>query len=1543
MRWCICFLLLWSSSQSLLSETKTPAGSTNLPVVFEDNYGQVQSSYSLLSRHAVVQALYRPSGVDLLVPGPKGRFSKVTFSLIAARDDVKPHGSGLQRSISNYLIGSDSSRWLSGVPNYSQVDYAAVYPGIDLVFHGTGADLEHDFRISAGASPSRIRFAISGAEKIHLLPSGDLEVLLPESSLVFRQPVAYQQIAGQKKLVETRFVLNEDNSIRFQVGRYDREHELIIDPVFGFSTYLAGNSADNMTAATTDASGNVYVAGYTFSTEFPVQSAVQAALPGSPGAFVSKLDPTGHTLLYSTYLGGSSRNYASAVAIDSKGNIVVAGTSSSNDFPHAGSVPPLTCEGNNDCYFIASLKPDGSAFNYAGLVGGIQGFDVQSGQHGALALDTANNAYLAGVTDDPNFELTPGTLSNSVPGYPYNSTFVLKVAPTGALVYSTIVPGTEPLNSIPYTNVFIPNGITVDVNGQATIAGTAGPGLPATSGVVRATFPNDPTAANPTAGFVLQLNATASAIKYATYIPGTDTIGGLATDASGNSYVTGSTSETTLPVSTNAFQKTIKPGTFCTCNSGFLVKLNSTGTKILAATYLEGTPADSNAGTSFTGIALDSHFNVYVGGMTGSQDFPLVNPFVSQWVYGSTIWDMVLARMSPDLSSLTFGSFLSSTDQVFAASEFSAIAVDQQDNLVVVGQTSTTDFPTTTGSYQPNPPNQSRHGFVAKLNMGIAAPSVCLDTWNLQLGSVQAQTSSDSTLHLKNCGNAALNIASITSSVASVKAVQSCGAIQPGIICPITVTFSPTDSSSVLGSITLKDNAVITPQIVNFFGQGVSGQLSPGSGSFDFGHLLIATTGASNPLFFSNAGNAPLTIKSTSVNGDFLISQNLCIGTFAPGDFCVVSLKFAPKTAGIRTGTLTIVSNDPVHAQAGLSLKGTGDSVYEVPLITSLNSPTAQIKNGPVTVTVYGANFYPASVVTVNGVAQPTEYLSGQQLRATLQSTFTNAIGEVSVRVATPSPGGGASVAVPLTRYRRFNVDASFITSVPGSASIYAAIRQSAIAGANTVVPIDPQTGAKGTAIAVASDPRLMAASSDGAYLYVVAQQDQKLQRINLSTKKVDRTFSFPPSPNCPGCGPQTPSDLKAVPGSPQEVVLALTDVIGLYNDSGLVNYVPTSSIAFSPQFSSFDFAGSPAKIYSLPFTGTFFNTFSIDATGLHFTPASNNTGNGTTGAEVVSDGKLLYTSAGEIWNPVTKSQIATFPVTTFNKTSYPNLFNLLVDMPSNHIFVIGDQFYQNSSSIVLSAYGRTSHKLTGALAFPSLFGPFANNLTRWGTNGFAFLSQDSTFTNQVLYVLTSSMADAVATNPVPQLQAVSPTSVSKGSVGFQLTVNGTNFVSGSTVKWNGVSLTTTFVTGTVLTATVPSARVANAGTAVVTVTNPAPGGGISNSLNFSIATLAPLVSFSSSSITFPTLAVGGSSTRTISMQNPGTATLTISGINIAGTNSASFRQTNTCGSTLPAGTNCSISVTFKPAAAGAYAASLSVADNGADSPQKVTLTGMGH
>ena len=1547
----ILALLVPPGFSSDLMGTPVSPKVASLPAVFEKNMGQAPSSYRFLSRHASVETLFSNSGVEVLLPDSNNGHSWVSFRLLGGRPDVVPEARNPLPSVSNYLLGPDPSRWIRGIRNYEEVVYAAIYPGVDLVFHANGDTMENDFRISPGAEADQVRFSIVGADKISLTSAGNLEISLSNGKLVFQKPIAYQESSRGQQTVESRFVLNPDDSVQFRLGTYDRNRELVIDPVFSFSTYLAGNSADNPTSITSDSSGNVYVTGYTYSLDFPIENGVQPTPSGSPNVFISKLDPTGHTLLYSTYLGGSSRNYGNAIAVDSHGNIIVAGTSSSNDFPHVAAVPALTCEGNNDCYFIASLKPDGSAFNYAGLIGGIEGTDVQTGESGSgvLALDASGNAYLASVTDDSNFELTPSTLSKTVPGYPYNSTFVLKVGTTGALVYSTIIPGRNPESSIPYVNVFIPAGISVDINGQATIAGTAGPGLPATVGVIQPTFPNDLNVANATAGFVLQLNATASAIKYATYVPGTDTIGGFAVDKLGNAYVTGATSETTLPVSTNAYQKTLKVGQNCTCNSGFLVKLNGSGTKILAATYLEGTPSAGNAGTSFTGIALDSHSNVFVGGMTGSTDFPLVNPFVSQWVYGETISDMIIAGMTPDLSSVIFGSFLSSTDQVFPASQFSAIAVDHQDNLILAGKTDTTDFPTTPGSFQPVPPNQARHSFIAKLNMATPAPSVCVDSWSLNLGLVPAKTSSTQTLHLKNCGNAALDIASLVSSATTVKATETCGTIQSGTTCPISVTYSPIDASPVQGTIVLKDNAVISPQIVSFSGQGGAGQLSPSSGSIDFGHLLVNTSGVGKPLFFSNTGNASLVIKSASVNGDFSITQNSCIGTFQPGNFCVITVKFSPKAAGIRTGTLSIASNDPVHSIAGLSLRGTGDTAYTVPLITSLNSPTVQIKNGSMTVQVTGANFYPASVIEINGTPQLTKYSSGQQLQATLQSTFTNAIGEISVSVVNPAPGGGSSPAVPLTRYQVLSLDAVFLTTVPGSKFLYAAIQASAITNPNSVIPVDPSSGISGTPIPVGADPRLLAASGDGAYLFVVLNKDQTVQRINLSTKKVDRTFHFPPNPNCGACGPQTAADLKGVPGFSQEVVLALTDVMALYNDTGLVNYVPTSSIAFAPSFTSFAYAGSPQTIYSLPFTvvqNSFFNIVTIDSQGLHYTTVQggNFGGNNTTGAQVVSDGKLLYTSAGEIWNPVTKTQVGSFLVTTYNKTSYPNLFSVIMDAASGHIFVIGDQPYGgDSSAIVLSAYGHTSHKLLGALAFPSLHGPLINNLVRWGTNGFAFLGDGPSFNTQAVYVLTSSLAAPVTSNPVPHLQSLAPSSVSKGASDFQLTLNGGGFTEGSVVKWNGSALQTTFVASTVLTASVPAGKVATSGTASITVTNPSPGGGISNTVLFTIKPLVPLISFSSSALTFPTQTVGTSSaSRTIAVQNPGTANLTIAGISITGLNSASFHETHNCGTTLAPGANCAISVVFKPTVKGTLVASLRITDNASGSPQTISLTGTG-
>jgi len=281
------------------------------------------------------------------------------------------------------------------------------------------------------------------------------------------------------------------------------------------------------------------------------------------------------------------------------------------------------------------------------------------------------------------------------------------------------------------------------------------------------------------------------------------------------------------------------------------------------------------------------------------------------------------------------------------------------------------------------------------------------------------------------------------------------------------------------------------------------------------------------------------------------------------------------------------------------------------------------------------------------------------------------------------------------------------------------------------------------------------------------------------------------------------------------------------------------------------------------------------------------------------------------------------------------------MDSANGNIFTVGAQPYLTSDSIVLSRYGQQSHQLTGALAFPQVQQPIVGPLVRWGSNGFAFRGQDASG-NEDVFLLTSSLATA-SPNPVPQLTSVTPSSISKGSSGVQLILTGQGFTPGSVVMWSKTALPTTYYASSSLAAAVPAPYLANTGTVPVTVSNPAPGGGSSNAIVFTISPQVPLLSFSSSEVAFPTQAIGTSSvSRTVSAQNPGTASLTISGISIVGTDAASFQQSNTCGATLAPGANCSISISFAPVTGGPQTARIAVTDNAAGSPQVLPVSGTG-
>jgi hypothetical protein len=188
------------------------------------------------------------------------------------------------------------------------------------------------------------------------------------------------------------------------VNKYDAKRPLIIDPALTFATYLDTGS-DYVYGVATDASGDTYVTGLTFSSTFPTTSgALQTTSSNQAMVYVTKLNPEGTAQIYSTLLGGSSYNQPFGIAVDGNGNAVVTGYTWSTDFPVKNPVATVSHNVGDSYGFIASLTSDGNALNYSSILGG--GYTVSN----AVAIDIAGNAYITGITDSPLFPVTAGAL-----------------------------------------------------------------------------------------------------------------------------------------------------------------------------------------------------------------------------------------------------------------------------------------------------------------------------------------------------------------------------------------------------------------------------------------------------------------------------------------------------------------------------------------------------------------------------------------------------------------------------------------------------------------------------------------------------------------------------------------------------------------------------------------------------------------------------------------------------------------------------------------------------------------------------------------------------------------------------------------------------------------------------------------------------------------------------------------------------------------------------------------------------------------------------
>jgi hypothetical protein len=377
------------------------------PLRFEPQPGAEGRDY--VARGAGYAVYLSGGNAMLALTAPDSTTVTLSMRLAGGRASAKASPGKPLSGTSNHLIGSDPARWQTGVRSFGEIRYENVYPGIDLVYYGSQRQLEYDFVVQPGATPSNIAFVVEGAQAVDVDAGGNLRIATKAGTLTQRAPVLYQEIAGVRRPVTGGYVVSAGGHVAFAVGSYDASETLVIDPVLSYASYLGGSSEERLNSVAIDAAGNVVVAGTTYSTDFPVAAATQAGNNGSGDAFVAKLTPAGDGLVFATYLGGVLGDSAESVSVAADGAIYVTGSTTSWDFPTLNAFQSENL-GQADA-FVVKLDAAG-ALVYSTLLGGILEDYATS-----IAVDASGRAHIAGSTRSADFP-TAGAIQRSLGGSP---------------------------------------------------------------------------------------------------------------------------------------------------------------------------------------------------------------------------------------------------------------------------------------------------------------------------------------------------------------------------------------------------------------------------------------------------------------------------------------------------------------------------------------------------------------------------------------------------------------------------------------------------------------------------------------------------------------------------------------------------------------------------------------------------------------------------------------------------------------------------------------------------------------------------------------------------------------------------------------------------------------------------------------------------------------------------------------------------------------------------------------------------------------------
>lgn len=587
-------------------------------------------------------------------------------------------------------------------------------------------------------------------------------------------------------------------------------------PTFEYGSYFGGTSSNDIYGMDIHNTGEVYFTGNTYSSDFPTTAGVWDITynSGTSDIFVSKFSSDLITLGYSTYIGGSGGTYdgGNAISVDCNGNSYLTGNTNSNDFPTTQGAYDSTFNGADDSFLI-KLTPEGSSLIFSTYLGG-------SSQDGGdeILVNSDGNAFITGRTYSNDFP-TQNAYDSSYNGD--GDIFIAKFSSDGTMLdFSTYFGGNESDLS---------DGLRFDSNENILFCGST----------ESSDFPTQNAYDSSYNGaydiIISKLSSDGSTLLYSTYLGGSQEENGkvLTLDSSENIIIAGNTISSNFPT-VNAYDSSYNG------NHDIIVfKLSSDGSSLLYSTYLGGISADIPYG-----ISLDENENIYITGSTYSPNFPTVNAFDTSYESG----DMFISRLNSIGSTLEYSTYLGGS-----GSDNQGAHIYKNGSLYVTGDGWSNDFPTTNGSYSPNPIGGSQIYFVRFDTPDFSGTVGALSKCSLDFGTIATTGDSTVTVSIHSTGTTSLSVSSHSFSNGTAFSTDlATPTISSGNSSSFTITFAPQTVGVFMDTLTVFTNDMNTPSYtieLSGIGTGAPSEITD---------LTVSNVGADVVLTWTAKPNASL-------------------------------------------------------------------------------------------------------------------------------------------------------------------------------------------------------------------------------------------------------------------------------------------------------------------------------------------------------------------------------------------------------------------------------------------------------------------------------------------------------------------------------------------------------------------------------------------------------------------------------------------------------------------------------------------------------------